>query len=242
MLVVPKRRATERQRVAFEATELEPSSRECTHVVGAEDDARKIPDCIGQTSFEREEVSLGGPAGMLPPQVPEDSDHWYSLVDGGSHPIIDLLQQGVGWLPTRHGVKAITPPQIVGWEPPSREAGQDARVRHIVSEQHAYLVALQARGEKSRRRVKPLIIVPEEADVVTRRRERIGDAQRNTALARRSTVKAAGPEELEEPGSLPAWYAGRRPHRPVYAPSRYGSSATRTLARARCSSTRTLVS
>jgi hypothetical protein len=54
----------------------------------------------------------------------------------------DLLQQGVGWLLTRHGVNAITPPHTVGWEPPPFEAGQDARVRRIVSQQDAYLVAL----------------------------------------------------------------------------------------------------
>jgi hypothetical protein len=142
MLVLPKRRVTKRQRVAFEATEQEPSTREPTHVESAEDDAREIPDCIGQASFEREEVPLGGPAGLRPPEVPEDSDHRYSLIDGGSHPIIDLLQQGVGWLLTRHGVKAITPPHIVGWEPALFEAGQDARVRRIVSEQDAHLVAL----------------------------------------------------------------------------------------------------
>jgi hypothetical protein len=39
-------------------------------------------------------------------------------------------------------VKAITPPHIVGWEPASLEAGQDARVRGIVTEQDAHLVAL----------------------------------------------------------------------------------------------------
>src|SRR5688572_20515486 len=68
MLVQPKRSATKRQRVAFEATEQEPSTREPTHVVGAEHDARQIPDCIGHTRFEREDLSLGGPAGMLPPE------------------------------------------------------------------------------------------------------------------------------------------------------------------------------
>jgi hypothetical protein len=35
MLVLPKRSATERQRVAFEAAEQEPSTREPTHIVGA---------------------------------------------------------------------------------------------------------------------------------------------------------------------------------------------------------------
>jgi hypothetical protein len=39
-------------------------------------------------------------------------------------------------------VKAITPPHIVGWEPAPFEAGQDACVRGIVSEQDAHLVAL----------------------------------------------------------------------------------------------------
>jgi hypothetical protein len=74
--------------------------------------------------------------------VPEDSDHRYSVIDGGSDPDIDLSQQGVGWLLTRHGVKAITPPQIVGWEPAPFEAGQHTGVRGIVSQQDANLVAL----------------------------------------------------------------------------------------------------
>jgi len=49
-----------------------------------------------------------------------------------------------------------------------------------------------------------LIILPEVADVVTRRREGIGDAERNAALERRSVVKALGPEEAEESGFLSA--------------------------------------
>ena len=142
VLVLAKRSATERQRVAFEASEKQLSTREPTHIVGAEDDARQIPDCIGHTRFEGEDVSLGGPAGVPPPEVPEDSDHRYSVIDGGSDPVIDLSQQGVGWLLTRHGVKAITPSHIGGWEPAPFEAGQDARVGRIVSEQDAYLVAL----------------------------------------------------------------------------------------------------
>ena len=52
MLVSSKRRATERQRVAFEATEQEPSTREPTHIVGAENDARQVPDGIGHTRLE----------------------------------------------------------------------------------------------------------------------------------------------------------------------------------------------
>ena len=204
MLVVSQLSATKRQRVALEATEQEPSTREPTHVVGAEDDARQIPDGIGHTRLEREDLSLGGPAGLLPAEVPEDSDHRYSVIDGGSDPDIDLSQQGVGWLLTRQGVKAITPPQIVGWEPAPFEAGQHAGVRRIVSQQDANLLALQARREKSRRRVKLLIILPEVADVVTRRREGIGDAQRNVALERHSVVKALGSEDAEESGSLRA--------------------------------------
>jgi len=204
MLVLPKRSATKRQRVAFEATEQERSAREPTHIVGTEDDARQVPDCIGHTRLEREDLPLGGPAGLLPAEVPEDSDHRYSVIDGGSDPDIDLSQQGVGWLLTRHGVKAITPPHIVGWEPAPFEAGQDARVRGIVSEQDAHLVALQPRREKSRCRVKLLIMLPEVADVVTGRRECVGDAQRNAALERRSVVKALGSKEAEESGFLSA--------------------------------------
>jgi hypothetical protein len=239
MLVLSKRSATERQRVAFEAAEQERSTREPTHIVGAENDARQIPDYIGHTRFEREDLSLGGPAGTLPPEVPEDSDHRYSVIDGGSHPIIDLLQQGVDWLLTRRGVEAITPPHLVGWEPAPFEADQDARVRRIVSEQDAHLVALQPCGEKSRRPVKLLIVLPEEADVVTRRRERIGDAQRNTALARRRAVKAAGPEQLDEPGFLSAVLVSvvtpELPERPHHALDLRQVRATsrRTSARAR---------
>ena len=188
--------------MAFEATEQEPSTREPTHIVGAEDDARQIPDCIRHTRFEREDLSLGGPAGLLPPEVPEDSDHRYSVIDGGSDPDIDLSQQGVGWLLTRHGVKAITPLHIVGWEPVPFEAGQHAGVRRIVSQQHANLVTLQPRRQKSRCRVKLLIILAEVADVVTGCRECVGDAERNAALARRSIVRSARPEKVEESGFL----------------------------------------
>ena len=52
MLVLSKRSATKRQRVAFESTEQERSAREPTHIVGAEDDARQVPDCIGHTRLE----------------------------------------------------------------------------------------------------------------------------------------------------------------------------------------------
>ena len=142
MLVLSKRSATERQRVAFEATEQERSAREPTHIVRAENDAREIPDCIGHTRFEREDLSFGGPAWLRPAEVPEDSDHGYSFIDSGSDPVIDLSQHVVRRLLTRHGAKAITPPHIVGWEPSAFEAGQDARVRGIVSEQDAHLVAL----------------------------------------------------------------------------------------------------
>ena len=71
-----------------------------------------------------------------------------------------------------------------------------------MSQQDANLVALETRGEKTRGRVELLIILPEVADVVTRRRERIRDAQRNVALERRSIVKAPGSEEADESGFL----------------------------------------
>ena len=238
---------------------------------------------------------------MLPPEVPENSDHRYSVTDGGADPDSDLSQQGVGWLLTRHRVKAITPPEIVGEEPASVEAGQHAGVRGFVTEQDTDLVALYTRRQETRRRVERLIILPEVANVVTRRREGIGDAKRNAALQRRATVRASCPEEAEESGfpggilllvatpelperahhklhlrqvratpgarlqvlvasrtlgrregaihmgghelhKLPARHFRRGPHRPVYTPLRYGSSTARTLARARCSSTRVLVS
>jgi hypothetical protein len=88
MFVLSKRSATKRQRVAFEATEQQRSAREPTHIIGTEDDARQVPDCIGHTRFEREDLSLGGPAGLLPAEVPEDSDHRYSVVDGNSDPVL----------------------------------------------------------------------------------------------------------------------------------------------------------
>src|SRR4030095_9147038 len=50
--------------------------------------------------------------------------------------------------------------------------------------------------------IKLVLGLPEVADVVTRRRERAGHAQGNTALARLSIVKAPGPEEVEESVSL----------------------------------------
>jgi hypothetical protein len=53
---------------------------------------------------KRGDVSLDGPAWLPPPEVPEDPDHWHSVVDGASHAIIDLPQQGIGRLSSRHGV------------------------------------------------------------------------------------------------------------------------------------------
>ena len=79
---------------------------------------------------------------MLPPEVPEDSDHRYSVIDGGSDPGIDVSEQGDGRLLARHGVKAIASPDIVRLKPPAFEAGQDARVCRIVCQQDAHLVAL----------------------------------------------------------------------------------------------------
>jgi hypothetical protein len=90
MLVSSKHRATERQWVAFQATEQERSGRKLTHRVGTEDDAREIPDCIGHARFEREDRSISGPAGLPPAQVPKDSDHRDSVIDGGADPAIDL--------------------------------------------------------------------------------------------------------------------------------------------------------
>jgi hypothetical protein len=79
---------------------------------------------------------------MPPSKMSEDSDHRDSVTDGGSDPGIDVLEQGAGWLLTRHSVKAMAPPDIVRLEPPAFEAGHDARVRRIVSQQDAQFVAL----------------------------------------------------------------------------------------------------
>ena len=78
MLVLPERTSAEDQRVAFETTEQEPSTGQSLHVVGTQDDARQLSDCVSQARFEREDVLLGGPAGMLPPEVSEDSHHRHS--------------------------------------------------------------------------------------------------------------------------------------------------------------------
>src|SRR5258705_6226058 len=66
VLVSPERTPAERQRVAFEAAEQEASTREPAHVVGADDDAREIPDRIRDASFEPQDVPLRGPARMVP--------------------------------------------------------------------------------------------------------------------------------------------------------------------------------
>ena len=133
MLVVPQRTTTERQRVAFEAAQQELPTGESPHIVGAKDDAREIPDRVGDASVEREDVSLGGPAGMPPPKMSEDSGHRDSVTDGGSDPSIDFSEHGGGRLLARHGVKTIASLNIVGLEPPAFEAGQDAGVRRVVS-------------------------------------------------------------------------------------------------------------
>jgi len=204
VLVSPELTPTERQRVAFEAAEQEASTREPTHVVDAHDDAREVPDCIRHASFEPEDVPLGGPAEMLPPEIPEDSDHRHPAIDGSSDPIADLPQDRVGRSLTRDGVKAIAPPEFVRSEPAALEAGQDAPVCRVVAKEHAELVALHPRREKARRRIELVLGLPEVADVVTRRRELAGNTQRNPALARPSTVQAPRSEEVEESVSLGA--------------------------------------
>src|SRR5687767_4622970 len=96
VLVSPERTPTERHRVAFEAAEQEASTRDPADVVGAHDDAREIPDRIRHASFEPEDVLLGRPAGMVPPEVPEDADHRHPAIDGNPDPIADLPQHRVG--------------------------------------------------------------------------------------------------------------------------------------------------
>src|SRR6266850_373371 len=141
VLVSPERTTTERQRVAFEAAEQEVSAREPAHAVGAHDDAREIPDRIHHASFEPEDVTFSGPAGMLPPKVPEDADHRHTAIDGNPDPIADLPQHRVSRLLTRDGVKAIVPLELVRSEPATFEAGQDARVCDGMSQEDADLVA-----------------------------------------------------------------------------------------------------
>jgi len=122
VLVSPERTPTERQRVAFDAAEQEASTREPAHGVGADDDAREIPDRIRDASFEPQDVPLGGPAGMFPAEIPEDADHRHPAIDSTTDPIADLPQDRVGRLLTRDGVKAIAPPEIVvryGSPPPA---------------------------------------------------------------------------------------------------------------------------
>ena len=84
--------------MAFQAAQQELSTGESPRVVGAKNDAREIPDRIRHTGFERENVSLGRPARMLPPEMSEDSNHRESVTDGGSDPGIDVTEQGGGRL------------------------------------------------------------------------------------------------------------------------------------------------
>jgi hypothetical protein len=204
VLVSPELTPTERPRVAFEAAEQEVSTREPAHVVGAHDDAREVPDGIRHASFEPKDVPFRGPAGMFPPEIPEDADHRGPAIDGNPGPIADLPQDRLGRLLTRDGVKAIAPLELVRSEPAALEAGQDARVCDGVSQEDADLVALHPRREKACRRIELALGLPEVADVVTRYRKLAGDAQGNTALPRPSMVKAPGPEEIEETVSLGA--------------------------------------
>src|SRR6476661_9734017 len=161
VLVSPERTPTKRQRVAFEAAEQEASTRNPADVVGAHDDAREIPDRIRHASFEPEYFPLRGPAGMFPPEVPEDADHRHPAIDGNPDPIADLPQDRLGRLLTRDGVKAIAPLELVRNEPPAREAGQDARVCDGVSQEDADLVALHPRREKACCRIELALGLPE---------------------------------------------------------------------------------
>src|SRR5262245_9468003 len=151
---------------------------------------------------------------MPPPKISEDSDHRDSVTDGRSDPCFDVLEHGSGRLLARHGVKAVASLNIVRLEPPVFEAGQDARVRRIVSQQDAHFVALKPRGEKVRGRVELLLLLPEVADVVTGRGECVRDTQRNTPLARPPIVKAMRSKETDEPGFLNAVYCLDTPELP----------------------------
>ena len=168
VLVSPERTPAERQRVALEAAEQEASTCYSTDIVGAHDDARKVPDRIRDTSFEPEYVAFRGPAGMLPSEIPEDADHRGAAIDGGPGPIADLPQDRLGRLLTRDEVKAIAPLELVWSESATLEAGQDARVCDGVSQEDADLVALHPRREKACRRVELALGLPEVADVITR--------------------------------------------------------------------------
>src|SRR5262245_51838823 len=119
--------------MALEAALQELPTGQYPHVVGTKDDAREIPDGIGDASFERKDVLLAGPAGMPPPKMSEDTDHRDSITDGGSDPAVDASQHGGDRLLARHRVNVITSPHIVGAEPSACEAGQDARIRRIVA-------------------------------------------------------------------------------------------------------------
>jgi hypothetical protein len=57
------RRATKRRRVAFEATEQELSTGGPTHVVGAADNARAIPDCVGTRAPSERTAAAHGRVG-----------------------------------------------------------------------------------------------------------------------------------------------------------------------------------
>ncbi len=72
---------------------------------------------VMHASFEPEEVPLGGPAGILPPEVPQDQDHRHPAIDGSSDPITDLPQHRVGRVLTRDRVKAIAPLELLRREP-----------------------------------------------------------------------------------------------------------------------------
>src|SRR5262245_38278921 len=151
---------------------------------------------------------------MPPPKISEDSDHRDSVTDGRSDPGFDVVEHGTGRLLARHGVQAVASLNIVGLEPPVFEAGQDARVRRIMSQQDAHFVALEARGEKVRGRVELQLPLPKVADVVTGRGECVRDTQRNTPRAGPPIVKAMGSKETDKPGSLNAVYCLSTPELP----------------------------
>ena len=132
--------------MAFEAPEQERSAREPTHIVGTEDDARQIPDCIGHTpSSKRISRSAGQPD--VQPRCRELGPSVFRhrrRRGSGQRSLATGRRPAV----TRHGVKAITAPEIVGEQPASLEAGQHAGVRGVVTEQDTDLVALYPAARK----------------------------------------------------------------------------------------------
>ena len=95
-------------------------------------------------------------------------------------------------------MQAIHSAESLGIESAPLEGCQHAVVGDLVTDEHTNLVALQARRQEVRRRLKLLLRLPEVGDVVPQRHERVPNAEGQAGLTGSAAGGSSAPEEPEQ--------------------------------------------